>query len=323
MLPGLLLGLVLGALATWLLRPGRAGSAPPGPTRPTPAAADRSVPGVHLTAEQRAAAGLVIAPAHFESLPAVVQAFGRVLDPTSLIAAAADVVTAEATATAAEKELARVRALHDGGNNASLQAVEAAEAAARRERVQQGAAQARFAAAWGSVLSARLDAAGLLQTVASGSALARLELPAGEAAPAAAGGSVRVRRVSDPAGGVAAEILGEAATVDPLVQGRGYVVLLPPASFPVGATVQALLPTGGPALQQPVLPRSAFVRHEGSVFVYVQTAPEQFERRRVETGRTLPEGVAVASGLDDHAAVVLTGAQQLLSMELGAAGAGD
>ena len=68
------------------------------------------------------------------------------------------------------------------------------------------------------------------------------------------------------------------------------------------------------------LPRSAFVRHEGSVWIYVQTESGSFERKRVELARPLADGYAIASGVTETDKVIVVGAQQLLSTEMQAAG---
>ena len=73
-----------------------------------------------------------------------------------------------------------------------------------------------------------------------------------------------------------------------------------------------------------MLPRGAFVRHEGGVFVYVQTEQGGFERRLVTLGAALTNGIVVATGVEANDKVVVTGAQQLLATELlGSAGGGD
>ena len=61
---------------------------------------------------------------------------------------------------------------------------------------------------------------------------------------------------------------------------------------------------------------SALVRHEGEVFVYVQTSDELFLRQEIELDHPLSEGWFVDEGLKPGQKLVLTGAQQLLSEEL-------
>jgi hypothetical protein len=58
------------------------------------------------------------------------------------------------------------------------------------------------------------------------------------------------------------------------------------------------------------------VRHEGGVFVYVQTDKGGYERRVVALGPALAGGVVVTTGVEAKDKVVVIGAQQLLSAEL-------
>jgi hypothetical protein len=72
----------------------------------------------------------------------------------------------------------------------------------------------------------------------------------------------------------------------------------------------------GAARRGVVVPRSALVHHEGEVFVYVERAPDRFERRRVVLEGPEGDGWFVSSGVAAGDRVVVTGAQQLLSSEL-------
>ena len=65
-----------------------------------------------------------------------------------------------------------------------------------------------------------------------------------------------------------------------------------------------------------VLPSAALIRHEGEVFVYVQDGPETFRRKPVELARPEENGWFVRGGVRPGEAVVIVGAQQMLSEEL-------
>ena len=58
------------------------------------------------------------------------------------------------------------------------------------------------------------------------------------------------------------------------------------------------------------------IRHEGKVFVYLQTGDETFVRKEIELERPMASGWFVHEGLKPQDAVVVVGAQQLLSEEL-------
>ena len=321
--PGLLMGFALGAFAAWLLlaRPQPASEATK--TESAPAEPKSSGTGLHLSKEQSAAAGLQIAAPHVETLAPTVEAYGRVLDPAPLVAAAAEIATARAAQTASENEYVRVKSLHDEGDNASTQALETASAAAQRDRVQLDSARARFTASWGPALMSRLDSGLIAEAIARGWSFARIDLPPGGPPAKMPLLTARVALLTGNTEPAQLEIIGPAPTADPQLQGRGYLGLLRDEPLPAGAALRATLTGAGAPATFPVLPRSAFVRHEGSVFVFVQIGPDTFERRRVELGQLLPDGVAVISGVSEHDRVVVTGAQQLLSHELGGGGGGE
>ncbi len=316
-LVGLLSGLVLGGAATWLLL---SRSVAPASDAIAPAA-EKAGPGLHLSKEQVAQAGLSIAVPGSVRLVPEVTAYGRVLDSAPLLTLAADLAAAQATLSASEKEFARLKALHEQGENASAQAVETAEAAAQRDRSALDSVRARLNAGWGPALASRTDLPGLLRILADGQAsLARLDLLPGDR-PASAPGSARVGALADESALREAEVLGPAPTVDPQMQGTGYLVLLRGTGLPPpGSALRAFLPAGGGEQVALVVPRTALVQHQGSVFVYVQTGDGVFARKLVELGRVRPEGIAITGGLGAEDRVVTVGGQQLLSTELQSAG---
>jgi hypothetical protein len=316
---GLVIGGVIGAAAVWLAVDHEAGDAKPAggakaeekhEAPPTPAT---------LTKEQLASAHLATAAPKRVSVPAEAPAYGRVLDPAPLIALVTEVAAAEATLAASEKELDRVRRLHAEGENASAQAVEAAEFAAQRDRVQLLSAKTRLTGSWGAALAAKADLKFVSDALAHGWAIVRIDLPSGET-PSAAPTDVRVGPLTAEAATAPIEVLGPAPVTDPQLQGGGYLGLWREHALPPGATLRATLTLSGEPQQVLMLPRAAFVRHEGGVWVYVETKSGSYERRRVELARPLPEGYAIASGVDENDRVVIEGAQQLLSTELQAAG---
>ena len=93
--------------------------------------------------------------------------------------------------------------------------------------------------------------------------------------------------------------------------------------LPPGAALRTAVPTGAAAQAALLVPRSALVQHDGSIFVYVQTGELTFARRLVEVARDEAAGVAVTAGLEAKDKIVTVGAQQLLSTELQAAGGGE
>ncbi|HVW20980.1 MAG TPA: hypothetical protein VHC86_07160, partial [Opitutaceae bacterium] len=136
-LPLFLLGLVIGGAAVWILpRHSREpAAAPAAPDEDK----DKPVTG----------SGIATASPRPITLAPEAEGYGRVIDPAPLVALASDLAAARAAADASAAELERTRALHERGDNASQQAVEAARAAALRDASQLVAAQARLTAGWG------------------------------------------------------------------------------------------------------------------------------------------------------------------------------
>jgi hypothetical protein len=316
-LPALILGLLLGAGATWVLLSRPAAEAP----ADKPAGPDITT-GSAVISQQLAALGLTFATPQSVDLAPEIKGYGRVLDPTPLAGLVADLRTAQAAANASAQDYARVKQLHDQGENASQQAVESAQAAMLRDRAQLGAAESRLYLAWGRTLAARSDLDDLLHALAVGdAALVRIDVAASDA-PSTAPVKAWVSPLSgDPTTRTEVELLGSAPAADPQAQGVGYLALWHEHPLPPGAALSASLVLPGGSQKRLVLPRSAFVRHEGGVFVYVQNAEGGYERRIVTLGTGLASGIVVTDGVAEKDQVVVTGAQQLLATEiLGSAG---
>jgi len=317
---GILAGLILGGGATWLvLRPHEEAK----PEEKTGSLAITTASAA-LT-KQLEATGLKYAAPEKVKLAPEISGFGRVLDPAPLVALLAEIETDRGAAAASEKEFARVQRLHAENANASAQALETAEAARQRDRTQLAAAQARLLVGWGKALTRQTDIATLIRDVAAGdAALVRIDLLSGEA-PAQPPAVARVGPLANEGELHEVAVLGVAPSADPQTQGTGYLALWRTDPLPPGTALRAVLPTADGPKDVLVLPRSAFVRHEGGVFVYVQTAEGGFERRIVTTGPTLPTGIVVTDGVAEGDKVVVTGAQQLLATELlgSAGGTGD
>lgn len=318
---GITVGLVFGAGATWLVLRSHPMTAPAGaaaePAKPEEKPKENPL---HVPPAKRAAIGLTLAKPTAVTLAPEVGAYGRVLDATPLIALVAELQTARAALAASEKELARAKQLFAADNNASAQSVEADEAAAARDRAAVASARARLIAGWGRRL-AEADLDTVLAALLKGRALARLDVLPGDT-PAEA---LTTAKVGLLAGGalVDAEVLGPAPTADAQVQGASFLALLGAGAPPVGAALRATLPGVGSAEAALIVPRSAIVYHQGSAWIFVLGEEDTFERRLVTLGRAVGDGLAVLSGVDDGAQVAATGAQQLLSAELQAGGAGE
>ena len=235
-LPALLVGAALGGAGVWLATHHAA-----------PEAAEAAGPAIEVKpssaelAKLITEAGIAVGPVGSAQYSPETSGYGRVLDTGAFLSARADVAAAQATADGSQKEFVRLKALHDNGENASAQAVETAESAALRDRAQLTATQARLQAAWGPILSGGDADATLRQLGAGTAALVRIDLAAGEAAPAT--NRARVSTLTGPAAWKEVEILGPAVATDPQFQGRGWLAVWrdqPPA---VGTALRATVPS--------------------------------------------------------------------------------
>jgi hypothetical protein len=285
-----------------------------------PAEDEKSDP-LNLPPEKRDAAGLVLAKPAAATLAPEVRAFGRVLDPAPGLTLVAELETARAALAASEKELTRAQKLFSADGNGSAQSVEAAEAAATRDRAAFNSARGRFIATYGRALTQSADLEQMVAALEQGVALARIDvLPGDEPAPnpkTVRVGAIGREEMFD------APVVGATPTVDPQVGGQGFFVLLRDHSLAAGTALRAVLPGVGEPQSVLTVPRTAVVYHEGSAWVYVSRDKNTFARKRVSLGRTAGEAIAVTDGIDARDDVDTTGAQQLLSAELQAAGGGE
>ena len=242
--------------------------------------------------------------------------YGRVLDPAPLASLVAELVSARATAEASQKELERLKVL-SAQNNTSARALQAAEAAAQRDRALVDSVQRRFLVAWGSAIGDHPALAGLIQSLATGeNALVRIDLPAGEVLKTQPLGA-RLFALSDESNAVEAEFIETAPAVDAQTQGQGFLFLVksPHPGFVTGVAVIGYLKIAGTPQSGVVIPRVAVTRFNGKPWIYLQSAEDTFLRREISLERPLAEGWFVTQGMKPGDRVVVGGAQMLLSEE--------
>jgi hypothetical protein len=274
---------------------------------------------VRLDAAQRELAAIVAAPLAAGADAGEVTAFGRVLDPTPLLDLALARSTTASTAERTRRERARVQRLSRGQDNASVRELEAAEDADLRARLDAEAARARLASAWGDAIADMPDLDALLTRIAKRRvALARIDVPAAvevSGNPAA----IAVATATQPPAPLSARILGPLPSVDPVLQGAAWLVLIESEPPPFGSALTAKIALPGRSMEGVVVPRSAVVRRGGAAFVYVEKAEGEYEPRRVELSRPQEPGWLVGDSLRPGERVVVAGAQALVAAE-GAAG---
>jgi hypothetical protein len=244
----------------------------------------------------------------------------RVLDPGPLLQLDSELASAAATFAASRAEAQRTRKLFEEDRTASARAVEAASAQEQADLQRVNAARRQLAIAWGGGL-ADLPAhqrAELLNELAAGKAeLVRVEVPTGAPIPVHRSTiQVRGSSASEIFGG---SVLGSLPTADPRLQTRGVLVEIKgeTAKLPIGEMLSAEIPAAvnPPSATGVLIPRSALLRRDARVWVYVQTAPNSFVRREVRGYRPVPEGWFVPNGFAAGDRIVTTGASALLGVE--------
>ena len=144
----------------------------------------------------------------------------------------------------------------------------------------------------------------------------RIDLPVGETLKAQPAGA-RIATLSGQS--AEAEFLEPAPSVDPQMQGRGFIFLLKPNSLRLtpGSPWWAISRFPESRLAGVIIPRDAVVRTEGAGWVYVlNAAGDAFTRVQVALDHPTEAGWFVTKGVSAGDYVVVTGAQQLLSFEI-------
>lgn len=270
---------------------------------------------INMSDEAQGDLGILVKKPEVAQITPEVKGYGRVLDPAPLVALMNELATARAAYIASSNELARLQTL-SGQGNASERALQAAQAAAQRDQLAVQSARDRLTLAWGRSIADENQLPELVQALtALRTILIRLDLPMGELPT---GQSVGARLLTLSERSVDAEVLGPATSVDPQTQGRGYLLLLKDnsAQLAPGEAVTGFLKLAGEPIKGVVLPREAVVRTEGTGWVYVHTGGgEAFTRVKIPLDHPTEAGWLVTEGAGPNDYVVVTGAQQLLSLE--------
>ncbi len=277
---------------------------------------------ITMTDEAQGEMGILVKKPEATEIASELKAYGRVLDPTPLATLMLELATARAAYAASSNELARLKTLA-AENNASARALQTAEATAMRDQLTVQSAREHFALAWGKTLADQTDAAGLVQSLtAMEAALVRLDLPAADNISGQPNGA---RLLTLAGRSVEASFLSAAPSVDPQLQGAGFFFLVKPneAHLRPGESVMGYIKQPGELLKGVVVPREAIVRAEGTSCIYVHASGgEAFVRKAVSLEHPTEAGWLVTKGVPASAYIVVSGAQQLLSLEMKGQGGG-
>ena len=319
----------------WMKQRQGASATPPAERSTAPAPADKEAAGPQVTRDTNGNAVITLSsktqkdmgillksPTAFQMSPEL-KGYGRVLDPAPLVALVTELASAQAAYTASSSEVARLKTL-EGQGNASARALQTAEAAASRDGVTIQSARERLTLSWGKVVADQKDLPAFIHDLTSvEAALVRIDLPVGDTLKEPPAGA----RIANLSGASAdAALLEKASSMDPQMQGQGFVFLLKPNSLRLtsGESVVGYLKIPGESLAGVIIPREAVVRVEGAGWAYVlNSAGDAFTRIEVALDHPTEAGWFVTKGLTAGQYVVVTGAQQLLSIELKGQGGGE
>jgi hypothetical protein len=320
----------------WMKHREAAPATPPAEHSAAPAPADKEAAGPQVTRDTNGNAVITLSgktqkdmgillksPTAFQMSPEL-KGYGRVLDPAPLVALVTELASAQAAYTASSSEVTRLKTL-EGQGNASARALQTAEAAASRDVVAIQSARERLTLSWGKAVADRTDLSAFIHDLTSlETALVRIDLPVGETLKEPPTGGARIANLSGASADAA--LLEKAPSVDPQMQGQGFLFLLKPNSLRLtsGEAVIGYLKIPGAPLAGVIIPREAVVRVEGAGWMYVQNeGGEAFTRIEIRLDHPTEAGWFVTKGAAATDHVVVMGAQQLLSIELKGAGGGE
>jgi len=226
--------------------------------------------GLALTSSQQEAVGVIVSHPVQGAGPRQIDAYGLVLDPVELVTDVGRLASSKSAARNAAAEARRVEGLYKNGANASLKALEVAQASEVESQATAEAAAATFSLQWGPVAQLpdrERDA--LIASATSGRAvLVRADVPGRHAL-----GAVPSKALLSVDGiGVAARVLGPVARTTPDLQSAGWLLEVdhPPLGLGPGARLRVTL--AGADVAGLLIPTAALLYSEEGAYVYRQMA---------------------------------------------------
>jgi hypothetical protein len=292
--------------------------------------AREGVPIVRISKKTQQGSAITTRPLEAHSLQSRAQIYGSIVSVQPLVelrtrylAAQNEIRVVQASLTRSAAEYQRMQTLYRDQQMVSLRAMQAAESdwksdQAKRAAEENSVANIRAAARqqWGEVMSRyalgsdrEFDAWisgkqvlvqlawGLDQTAAQPPAAIMIAPAGGEEKP------------------VAAQYVSPAIQADTEVAGRTFWYRAPGLGLRVGMRVTAALDDAAGARKGVSIPFNAQVWHAGKAWVYVKRDDDTFERREVATGESTGTGWFNGAPFKPGDAVVVSGAQLLLSEE--------
>jgi len=283
----------------------------------TPATAGGRSPPPALSAAQEHAVGIVIAQAPAARLPLRTDAYGQVLDPSQVVMDAGRVDASRAAAAAAAAETARLKGLYRGAD-ASLKALQAAEAAETEAQARAREAQAEFMLRWGPLSRlGEAQRARLIEQLAAGrQLLLRADLPGRHSL-----GTLPEMALVDVDGvEVPARVLGPLPQAAAQMQSTGLLLQIPHSPAGLGANARLPVTLEGKDQDGYVVPDGALIYGEEGAYVYhvlpdkTKDGDTQFAPSPVTLLQPVGDGWLV-SGLHADDRIVVRGAGVLWSLQ--------
>ena len=271
-----------------------------------------------LNAEQQRAVGIVIARAPAARPPQRIDAYGRVLDPSQLVADGGRLDSSRAAARAAAAERARLQGLYRGGAGASLKALQSAEAAQIDAQARVRQAQTEFLLRWGPLAQlGDAQRASLIEQLAAGrQLLLRADLPGRHSL-----GTVPKQALVDVDGvKVPARVLGPLPQAAAQMQSVGLLLQIPHPPAGLGPSAELPVMLEGSDRDGRVVPDGALLYGEQGVYVYhelpnkTKDGDTQFAPLSVTLLQPIGDGWLV-TGLHTDDRVVVRGAAVLWSLQ--------
>lgn len=271
-----------------------------------------------LTRAQQQAVGITVVHPVKGTAAESIDAYGEVLDVAALIGDTGHLASARAAERAASTEAQRLSQLYKGGADASLRAVESAEAAQVEAQTQAQIASSTFTLQWGP-LSKLTDQqrAALIDALSNGrAALLRADLP----------GRLRLGTVPQTAtvvvdgAPVAARVLGALPRSALDSQSVGLLLQIDRPPSGLGAGARMLVALRGGASSGVMVPNAALLYGEQGVYVYRQLAKhgqdDKLQYAPVTVKLLQAAGDAwLVQGVDDDDLIVANGAGVLWSLQ--------
>jgi hypothetical protein len=238
----------------------------------------------------------------------------------SYVAALARLEKARADVEVAQQESERLKALYQDNQNGSQKALQLAQGTLRSNQADALAARqdlalqaAALRQSWGGVIAKWMvdDPPPLDRVFNQHDFLVQVTVAAGIASAA----PETIRLELPGSGHTQAELISPFPRVDPRIQGTGFLYIAQNhLGLAPGLNLAARLPVGR-LMRGVLVPQQAVVWWQGNAWVYQQTIPDRFVRRRVPDEMPLANGGFISEGFSPGDRIVTAGAQALLSEE--------